>query len=102
MTILKMLDVNIRHITKDDDSRLADLSMPPSRSLPVLAYLGYGFIIRVPVEDEDMIDAIDKFREHGLSDDFIQLLTDARHEDCQFLKLDVDGETIRGYPVHEW
>jgi len=89
MTILKMLDLSTAHVSKEtaqmlDDDRLSDFVVPYQKG-------DFGWFIWVPPVEHE-----------GVPADLRAVLAYARTQQCDWVMLDCDAETIDNLPSFDW
>jgi len=98
MSINKYLDASTAHITREDNSLLQQTET--SEGVPGCYVYPYdcGYFISVypdaPSEEEK--------KESGFSESFFKVLEYARKNGCTVLRLDADGDPIKGLKKHDW
>lgn len=92
MSIEKYLDVSTCHITQKDSELL-----PNDIGLPIRVVLDeYGFFVSV------LKDGIDELKDHGFSDDFINVQKHALLNKCTYINLDRDGYIYEHMHQNNW
>ena len=98
LEIEKYLVVSTGHITEEDMDRLDEEADDGSgESLVVLVY-DEGVIVFVGTKE----DMAKRAENRGFGEGLQKMLSLARKNDCQHLRLDSDGPTLEGYEVYDW
>lgn len=89
--IHRVLVMSTGHITFDTNARLLG-----EHDIGTLYdVLEYGYLIRVPDGDDPEAEAT-------MSEDIRAVIASARSHGCRYVRLDPDGATVDGLPLHEW
>jgi hypothetical protein len=92
MTIFRVMDLSTAHVTKKTMDALAEGSAD-------LTSYGYpeGAFVHLPTDDLE-----EELEERGLPEDLRKVVKFAMDHDCQWVKLDADGEVCGDLPTYEW
>ena len=102
--IQQKLVLSTAHIPQEDNDRLLMAANNPFACPLIVLKVeneqeSFGFDIRIEDFHEIEVDAI---RGYGLSEDFISLYILAHNLNCQWLRLDRDGNVHEHLPSFEW
>ncbi len=103
--IYSMASVSTRFITPEDAALMKPGAPGHTASLdgfPDAAEGTPGDIFVVPFEDDAFDDLAAKWKAHGFSSAFIQMMTAARMCNVSYVMLDRDGDDVDGLPEQKW
>jgi hypothetical protein len=92
------MDISTGHITENDNKILSS----KIKNNPVIFYrYPHGYFITV-----DTLDTItttkQKLKDFGYSNEFVNILTQARKHKCEYLLIDADGHNYSDIPSFDW
>lgn len=95
MTILKFKDLSTSHLTDGDVDLLDNTDLP----VTVMKY-EYGWVVSTAslVSEEFREEYIERFLDHGMSEEFIAAAVEAARNDCWLLRFDADADPDDNLP----
>lgn len=98
LEIEKYLVVSTGHIAEGDMERLDEEADDGSGASLIAMVYEEGILVFVGTEE----DMAERAESRGFGEGLQKILSLARKNDCQYLKLDRDGPILEGYDFYDW